>query len=200
VAAGTFAIRKLAPDRNCVRRAKSADLLAPRTAPLAEGAAEAATPRYNAMLVADVMMPFHLELLHAALFTKVPAAADAAMLIKTWLRQRGMTGDGFGVFNGFAASMLMLHLLQIRNISPESSSFQIFRSVMAFVAESDWRATGVRMKFKRFSDDFPTAAFVPQQPAYHAVGACCAVLPHDFVWGLCCTVFCNIPSARTAVA
>ena len=150
VSASTFKVAKLAPNRNNVRRTKCDALLPEGTPAAAEGAGETATPRYNATILSDILMEHHLELLYEGVYgasrKSIDNAPDATLLLKTWLRQRGMTGDVFGAFSGFTVSMLIYHLFQIRKITRRSSSFQIFRAVVAFIATSDWTTEGVAMK------------------------------------------------------
>lgn len=107
------------------------------------GQAEAATPHYNNAIVEDMLYQTHQKLIHEQLQNS-PAIVDAILLFKIWLRQRSMH-VGADTMNGFLASMLLLHLLQLRKVNREMSSYQIFRAALDFIVRTDFTA-GVAMK------------------------------------------------------
>ncbi|KAJ1486146.1 Nrap protein, partial [Baffinella frigidus] len=90
---------RLRPTRNNVRVVGISDI-----------AEQPPTPSYNAALAEDSGMARHAALLHAA-FSACPPLTEAAVLLKVWLRQRGLAGapDGAG---GFFLSMLLALLYQ----------------------------------------------------------------------------------------
>lgn len=117
-----FPAGRLAPSRNNIRAAQ--------TTPVAVGERShehAATPHYNASILSDSLMAPHLVYLHAT--AKACAGfADACMLLKVWVFQRGF---GSGAFSskgkgsqgtvrrmvigtestGFLLTMILAHLL-----------------------------------------------------------------------------------------
>lgn len=139
----TFKVSKLAPDRNNYR-IKSGAIAMPKCKFNVDGA-ECATPHYNNSIVQDMYMSVHLETIHHW-EQKCEYFADAVMLLKVWLSQRGMTGDTFGTLNGFTVTMLLVHLLQRRKIFSDGSSFQMFRAVVSFIADSKWDEHGFVMR------------------------------------------------------
>lgn len=77
--------------------------------------------------------------------------------------------------------MLILHLFQVRKITRRSSSFQIFRAVISFIATSDWMKEGVAMKYEQFSDDWPAEDVVPKLADFHAAFDVVFVDPSGFL-------------------
>ena len=66
------------------------------------------------------------------------------MLLKVWLRQRGILGSIDGI-NGFVTSMILAHLYTQRQVSPRMSSYQIFKIVLEFIATTDFCGQGLAM-------------------------------------------------------
>jgi len=78
--------------------------------------------------------------------------------------QREMSCDTLGAFNGFCATMLLVHLLESRAVFKDSSSFQMFRAVLVCIAESGWDSKGLVMAWDKSVTSGPdlaayTAAF-----------------------------------------
>eukprot|EP00041_Stephanoeca_diplocostata_P025918 m.690451 g.690451 ORF g.690451 m.690451 type:complete len:1159 (+) comp22850_c1_seq1:187-3663(+) len=145
----TFKVSKLSPDRNNFRL-KSGAINMPKCKFDVTGA-ESATPHYNNCILQDMYMATHLEAIHLW-GQKCDNFADAVMLLKVWLSQRGMTGETFGTLNGFSITMLLVHLLQRRKIFSDGSSFQMFRAVVSFIAESAWDTHGIMMRGESSGD------------------------------------------------
>ena len=175
-----FQVKKLGPERNCLRRAKCGPLLPAGNDGHADGD-ETATPRYNAAILTDILMQHHLEYMHNLGIGTNDAIISAIALIKTWLRQRGMDGTKFGAFNGFVATMLVAHLLDTRQIYRESSAFQIFRVFISFIATSKWDKEGIAMKHHHFSEDFPTQENAPSLGAFNNAFDVVLVDPSGFL-------------------
>eukprot|EP00038_Savillea_parva_P031344 m.85330 g.85330 ORF g.85330 m.85330 type:complete len:1166 (-) comp9627_c0_seq2:2267-5764(-) len=133
--AGTFKASKLAPDRNNLRRKAGAQMLPGSSSNSADygGESESATPHYNNAVLSDMHMRTHLAVVHTWA-TKSPQFADAILLLKVWLRQRGMDSANAGTLGGFGITMVLIYLLQQRKVFPDSSSFQMFRATVLFLA------------------------------------------------------------------
>lgn len=154
--ADLFPIRKLGPARNAVRPAHQPGQ-PPVDAPEADDAAAQqewlATPRYNANVLEDTLYRSHLEQLHSALAppsssggasssaSAASALAQAGVLLKLWLCQRGLhASQGRGGLGGFQVASLQLYLLGSRRLLPSMSSYQAFRVMLAFLATHDLAA------------------------------------------------------------
>eukprot|EP01137_Pigoraptor_chileana_P005519 Opistho-2@48704 len=138
ISTSTFALNKLAPNRNNVRRHK---LGGGKTDDGLEAASEQqqpATPRYNNAILMDAYMTEHARLLKECADT-IPAFGDAAILLRVWLRRRLFASTADGV-TGFVASMLLAHLVGIRKINRHMSSYQIVRLALELIANTDFIA------------------------------------------------------------
>lgn len=101
--AGAFPAPRLGPDRNNLRSATRG------------GGGEAAaellpTPHYNTSVLQDMALLEHSATMEAAAAT-LPAFADAAMLLRVWARQQGLTYGADGV-GSFVLTALLAHLVQ----------------------------------------------------------------------------------------
>lgn len=140
--ADCFKPSKLGPQRNNLRR-KAGALMFPEGVLDAAGD-ESATPYYNNAILCDVHMRTHLALLHEY-SSRCTHFAEAVLLLKVWLRQRGMNNGAPGTLGGFGVSMVLVYLFQARKIFADSSSFQLFRAVILFLASGDLTNRGVVM-------------------------------------------------------
>ncbi|EGD83074.1 hypothetical protein PTSG_03712 [Salpingoeca rosetta] len=105
-----------------------------------------ATPRYTLRILQDVLMMEHAKFVANATKDLGPNFKEAVLLLKTWLRQRGMNSRTFGVMNGFTATMLLIHLIQQRQVPREASAYQMVRKTMAVIASSKWNEEPLAMK------------------------------------------------------
>ncbi|KAL1914891.1 uncharacterized protein VTP21DRAFT_7807 [Calcarisporiella thermophila] len=160
IAANYFPEQRLAPKRNNVRPSGSAQ---------DNSASPPPTPQYNTALLQDASYISHLTFLyrHAK---ACPSFADACLLAKVWLHQRGLSSSerksGAG-FNGFLWSMLMAYLLQgdgkySRKLSNGLSSFQLFKGTMDFLATHDFASKPLFMSTHSKYDEFSAEAFTSQ--------------------------------------
>ncbi|KAI9885238.1 MAG: hypothetical protein M1823_002977 [Watsoniomyces obsoletus] len=132
-----FPVSKLLPSKNCVRRGDDASRSTRTDQDLPP------TPFYNASLRSDSAVNQYLRLFHDA-SARCEAFKEACILGRLWLRQRGLGGEiengGFGHFEW--ASMMAL-LLQgdgpkgHKVLSPEYSSYQLFKAMLQFLAGRD---------------------------------------------------------------
>ncbi|TPX30639.1 hypothetical protein SmJEL517_g05826 [Synchytrium microbalum] len=114
-----FPASRLAPSRNSVR--------SPTSPP---------TPKYNTSILSESSYISHLNYMYTAI-QGTPALMDASILVKVWLRQRGL-GD-----YGFLCSVLMAWLVKTgpsgKGVGGGSlSSYQILKLVMQFMASNEF--------------------------------------------------------------
>ncbi len=133
-----FSISKLLPSKNCVRRGKDATTQTDQNLP--------PTPFYNATLRSDATVTQYLRLLHDA-SASCEAFKDACILGRLWLRQRGFGSDletgGFGHFEWASTMALLMQgdgSKGHRVLSPEYSSYQLFKAMLQFLATRDLTA------------------------------------------------------------
>lgn len=118
-----FKLSKLAPSRNNIRHEPD----------MTEEQMKACrSPHYNNAILEDMMMRQHTRELHAALKSS-PSFAEACVLIKVWVRQRGFHRAPDSI-NGFLACMLLLFLLQTKRINAQTPSDQMFKVFVQFLA------------------------------------------------------------------
>lgn len=127
VAPGTFKLDRLAPGRSNLR----------------DGDTSSSAAHYNNAILTDMFMKHHVIAVHSAL-AAVPSIAEASRLLRVWLRQRQL--DRVGGITGFIATMVLVHLQQIRKLSRAMSEFQSFRLALQFIAAQDWRASPIAMQ------------------------------------------------------
>lgn len=118
-----FKLSKLAPSRNNIRHDPSMTEAEMRAC---------STPLYNNAILEDMMVRQHTRELHAAL-TESPHFAEACILAKVWIRQRGFHRMHDSL-NGFLVSMLLLFLYAKKRISAQTSSDQMFKVLLQFIA------------------------------------------------------------------
>ncbi|KAI9847887.1 MAG: hypothetical protein M1838_000695 [Thelocarpon superellum] len=131
---GVFAPSKTAPWCNCVR---------PAGPPSTDPSSLQPTPFYNASLRLDGAAIAYLKFLHSTA-SHCASYADACLLGRVWLRQRGltstMTGGGFGHFEWATLMALLLrgggrHGRAV--LSPGYSSYQLFKATLQLIATRD---------------------------------------------------------------
>ncbi|KAM0285471.1 hypothetical protein ACHAQH_001421 [Verticillium albo-atrum] len=108
------------------------------------GTSEAPTPFYNSTLKAEETFVTYLRVLTRAR-TQCKAFADACILGKVWLEQRGLGGNiSGGGFGHFEWAIMMALLLQKggRNgqaaLSSSLSSTELFKATVQFLASTDF--------------------------------------------------------------
>ncbi|GMF37742.1 unnamed protein product [Phytophthora fragariaefolia] len=126
VSAELFKLAKLAPSRNNVKHEPNMT---------EEDMKRCSMPAYNNAILEDMMVRQHTRELHAAL-KEAPQFAQACVLAKIWIRQRGLHNAADSV-NGFLVSMLLLYLYQKKRISAQTPSDQMFKVLVQFIAVHD---------------------------------------------------------------
>uniref|UniRef100_K3WBL1 Nucleolar protein 6 n=1 Tax=Globisporangium ultimum (strain ATCC 200006 / CBS 805.95 / DAOM BR144) TaxID=431595 RepID=K3WBL1_GLOUD len=123
ITSDVFKVSKLAPSRNNIRH--DPDMTE-------EEMKQCRTPLYNNSILEDMMVRQHTRELHAAL-TESPQFAEACILAKVWIRQRGFHKTQDSV-NGFLISMLLLYLYLKKRIHAQTPSDQMFKVLVQFIA------------------------------------------------------------------
>ncbi|DBA04390.1 TPA: hypothetical protein N0F65_009986 [Lagenidium giganteum] len=121
-----FKLVKLAPTRCNIRHDPSMT---------EEEMQNCTTPMYNNSILEDMMIRRHTKDLHAVL-TENPQFAEACVLAKVWVCQRGFhkTTDSL---NGFLISMVLLYLWSKKRVNAQATSEQIFKVLIQFLASHD---------------------------------------------------------------
>lgn len=122
----TFKLNRFVPWTNNVR-GESSELLLP-------------TPHYNSSILRDLTVTKNEEFLKKSLNSH-QSVLDGIKLLKIWLQQRGLD-QGFTGFNGYIISMYVTYLIQTKKIYTTMSSYQIVRSVLVCLSQSDWNRRG----------------------------------------------------------
>ncbi|KFM82767.1 Nucleolar protein 6, partial [Stegodyphus mimosarum] len=120
-----FKLNRFIPVRNNVRSSWMLGIEEDRDIP---------TPHYNAIILADVLLPK----LNNYLKEEITAqnVKDGLILLKLWCRQRALT-MGYGRLNGFILTMLVSYLLKKQKINSAMNAYQIFRcSLLALHKEN----------------------------------------------------------------
>jgi U3 small nucleolar RNA-associated protein 22 len=118
-----FKLAKLAPSRNNVKHEPNMT---------EEEMKQCSTPMYNNSILEDMMLRQHTRELHSAL-KEAPQFAEACVLAKVWLRQRGFH-QAMDSVNDFLLSMLLLFLYQKKRITAQTPSDQMFKVLVQFIA------------------------------------------------------------------
>ena len=124
-----LAAGKLRPGRANLRAPGNGVAADPAAAPSAE---------YNNRLSLESRYAVSLAMLHSHLSTDANGVVmEAAILLKTWARQRSI-GQAGGA-SGFQLTLILLHLLKKRKLSLQMGSYHIFRVALRFLASTDLR-------------------------------------------------------------
>lgn len=121
----TFKLNRFVPWTNNVR-GESSELLP--------------TPHYNTSILRDLTAKKNEDFLKKSLNSH-QSVLDGIKLLKIWLQQRGLD-QGISGFSGYIISMYVAYLIQTRKIYTTMSSYQIVRSVLVCLSQSDWNRRG----------------------------------------------------------
>lgn len=145
ISMGMFPIRKLAPDRNCLRSAAM-----PQTPQVGgsqnDGVAKQLlpTPNYNRGIVEDMMMLEHSSIV-LEVARQSPHFKDASVLLRIWARQNHVSSGSDGVSN-FLLTMMLCHLIIsgkivsfIFQISPPPFCQMYLGAFVLHAVMSDWQ-------------------------------------------------------------
>ncbi|XP_071965006.1 nucleolar protein 6-like [Antedon mediterranea] len=99
------------------------------------------TPHYNTSILRDISFEHHLQILHEAALG-FGGMTDALILLKVWLHQRRLD-EGFGGFNCFIMSMLVVHLLNTKRLNKNMSCNQVFKNTLSYLVTSNWTESGI---------------------------------------------------------
>lgn len=94
-------------------------------------------------ILEDSLISTHLRYQHTAISSS-PGIAQACVLIKIWLKRRGITyQDRQGQFSSYHASMLLSHLFYQQSLGRGLSSYQVFRCFLEFISSTDLTKSGI---------------------------------------------------------
>ncbi|SPO01363.1 related to UTP22 - U3 snoRNP protein involved in maturation of pre-18S rRNA [Cephalotrichum gorgonifer] len=130
-----FPKTKLLPSCNCNKKS---------AAPTADQTKDSPTPFYNSTVKAEeTFIPYLKVLTHAK--NECPAFAEACLLGRTWLQQRGFSGPvSKGGFGHFEWSVMVALLLQTGRrsggpaLSSSLGSTELFKAAVQFIASTDF--------------------------------------------------------------
>ncbi|ODQ65274.1 Nrap protein [Nadsonia fulvescens var. elongata DSM 6958] len=133
----TFDVRKLSPEKNCVRIQDQQLSQLP------------ATLSYNSSILSDATYNYYLAFLHKSA-RLCEGFREAAKLGRLWLRQRGFNSSvNSGGFGHFEFSMVMAVLLKggasngNRILMNGFSSYQLFKATIKYLSENDLKSNHV---------------------------------------------------------
>ncbi|XP_069697257.1 nucleolar protein 6 isoform X2 [Periplaneta americana] len=101
------------------------------------------TPHYSSSILQDLVMVANEEY-RTSVLNSHPNLKDGILLLKVWLRQRGLD-QGYGCFSGFIMSMYVLYLLQCRRVNSAMSSYQVARNTWSNLAQSNWTTEAISL-------------------------------------------------------
>lgn len=127
---GVFEVKKLLPNKNCIRIQSDSPELPP-------------TPLYNASILSLCSYDYYLKYLYTSK-KSAESFKDACILGRIWLNQRGFGGlVSKGGFGHFEFAMLMSALLHGGGVNGNKillhgfSSYQLFKGVIKYLATMD---------------------------------------------------------------
>ncbi|KAJ1679267.1 U3 snoRNP protein, partial [Spiromyces aspiralis] len=195
IATTVLPLKRLSPERNNVRQAflETQLLGVPTKGEGANGVSGdmqnigPATPRYNAAILGDALVATCTKFIYSVA-QRCPGFVDAVILAKVWWRQRGYgayaavqcgvtsKAPGNGAINGFALTMILAWLVagydrsnSGSRLSTGMSSYQLFKGLLAFLAQHDFGKTPLAFRRDAMSDDGPGVfeidAFAKHYPA-----------------------------------
>jgi U3 small nucleolar RNA-associated protein 22 len=149
VADGVFKHVQLRANKSNVRAAEG------DSASTSASARFSPTPLYNLAILEDMALLMQHGILQKSL-TAAPALAQALVLFKVWLTQRGLRFRADG-FDGHHAGLLLAYLLQTRRVSASSAggsgALSAFQAALTFIAEGqllqsalDFTATAMKAR------------------------------------------------------
>ncbi|XP_052280548.1 nucleolar protein 6-like isoform X9 [Dreissena polymorpha] len=105
---------------------------------------ESPTPFYNSCILEDIVYQTGDSTLQEKLTVSSPGLKEGIMLLKVWLRQRGLN-MGYGSFSNYLMTMYVVHLLEQKKLSTFMSSYQVFRNTLLRLSQSSWTDNGISM-------------------------------------------------------
>ncbi|XP_011868137.1 PREDICTED: nucleolar protein 6 [Vollenhovia emeryi] len=133
----SFKLNRFLPEKNSVRPGWYFD-----EKPV-EDASLPPTPHYNSLVLRDlVMSKTNSEIVQA--IKEYPNLRDGIILLKIWLRQRGLN-KGYDGFTSHIVTMFVIYLLRERKLNTFMSSYQIVRNVWICLEQGNWCENGITM-------------------------------------------------------
>lgn len=132
---GIFDLKKILPDKNCIRVQTDSETLPP-------------TPIYNASIISQTSYDYYLKYLYTVK-KSVDSFKDACIMGRLWLQQRGFTSEfNHGGFGHFEWAVLMSALLNGGGKNGNKvllngfSSYQLFKGTVKYLATMDLTENG----------------------------------------------------------
>ncbi|XP_050422991.1 nucleolar protein 6 [Adelges cooleyi] len=100
------------------------------------------TPRYNNLVLQDLVADQNEALLKDVIESN-QNVQDALILLKIWLAQRNLRGNGN--ITNYIISMFVVHLFKKHKINKFMSSYQIVRNVWLCLGQSNWHTEGIQL-------------------------------------------------------
>lgn len=123
----SFKLERFLPDKSNVKQLKkSGQSNKAKNEEIVKNDTHTATPHYNASILRDLTTVFNEEFLANSIETA--NVRDAIVLLKVWLRQRGLD-TGFGGISGYVITAFVVYLLQKNRINVSMNSYQILRQI-----------------------------------------------------------------------
>ncbi|XP_014773515.1 nucleolar protein 6 isoform X1 [Octopus bimaculoides] len=113
------------------------------------------TPYYNMSILKDLLITENQNLLKESLCVDSGQLKDGIILLKVWLHQRDLN-TGYGAVSGFIISMYVAYLLKLKRLNKLMSSYQVFRTTLYNLANSDWVKDGISFYNHESQENAPT--------------------------------------------
>ncbi|GAB0092956.1 Nucleolar protein 6 [Sergentomyia squamirostris] len=101
---------------------------------------QCATPHYNSSILEDFVHAKNEKYIMSA-FDEKNNLRDGVILLKVWLKQRGLD-EGYSGFSGYLATILIAYLIHSRKMNSGVSSYQLVRIVWTYLSNSTWDEPG----------------------------------------------------------
>lgn len=111
------------------------------------------SPYYNWACGIDIKMEEHAQLVQESVSQNLNIT-QGIKLVKIWLAQRKLD-KGTGCMSGHMVSLLAIHLLRKRKINTQMSAYQVYRSIVLAISNSDWTKEGFSMGLTSSQDAVP---------------------------------------------
>lgn len=122
----SFKLERFLPEKSNVKQLQTVNEKKPKDQGVAKNEEHTATPHYNSSILRDLTTIFNDEFL--ANSVEATNVRDAIVLLKVWLRQRGLDA-GIGGMSGYILTAFVAYLLTKNRINLSMNSYQIIRQV-----------------------------------------------------------------------
>lgn len=102
------------------------------------------TPLHNMSVMSDMVMLNNSKSVAATFGFDSSHLKDGIILLKIWLHQRQLS-EGYGAFSTYIMLMFVVYLLRKKKLNKLMSSYQVFRTTLYNLANSDWIEQGITL-------------------------------------------------------